>query len=130
MRESMIPVALVKRAREIVLAQRAVPMSPAAYTSEGDIVLCAAACLAYAGLERRDGPIAAVSWAHALARCGSTRELVEAFTELGWDVEMCREKIDFNDRMPADARQQEVASMFHLWGRDLDLAQPTPRATI
>src|SRR4051812_9514591 len=107
MQNKAIPKHLIERAREIVLGQRIVPLSPAAFTEQGDVVLCAAACLACAGLERKDGPVAAANWADGLARCGSTKDLVAAFEYLGWDVDVCREKIAFNDRMPADTRQRE-----------------------
>ena len=96
------------RAIEIAAAQSSVPLSPAGVDKTGRLTLCAAACLAMAGLEIRRSMSHGTAFAFALAKTGSKNKVRMAYRDLGWDHSLCVSLMTANDAAPADRRKNIV----------------------
>ena len=98
----------IHRAMEIAAAQSSVPLSPAGVDKTGRLTLCAAACLAVAGLEIRRSMSHERAFEFALAKTGSKNKVRMAYRDLGWDDSLCERLMTTNDAAPADRRKDIV----------------------
>lgn len=103
---SDIPEPILRRAVRIAELQDEMPLSPASRNDSGKISLCAAACLAYAGLEVLVSLEEARRFACLLAEPNSGVSVELAFGRLGWKPDLCRMMRIDNDRTPATLRKQ------------------------
>jgi hypothetical protein len=99
----MIPNRIVARAGAILTSQSFVPLSPAATGVNGDICLCAAASLAFAGIETEFGSAAADEFRATICSM-SSKGLEEVFERLGWTPSLCAAIREPNDAASPDDR--------------------------
>jgi hypothetical protein len=87
---------ILSQAKHLAARQGSLAASPA--TLQGNqVLLCAAACLAYAGFEERAGKEAARKLAERLVGPTGSAELYTAFDDLGWGRDLCRSIRQDND---------------------------------
>jgi hypothetical protein len=103
---------IVKLAAERFAVQQIAPKSPCAFTANGDLALCAAAMLAWAGLTVRHGAAEAQQFEKRLAASGSKSLLEDTFQRLGWSAEQCRRVLEFNDSAAAPERKPKILGFF------------------
>lgn len=104
-----IPNNILERAKKIGTEQGFLPLSPYSVDAESKVALCAAACLAYAGLENiskqtADGFVA------ALIMDLSDTALYEAFDQLNWPTAVCEHVRIENDKSSPDVRLSKFLS--------------------
>jgi len=99
-------------AAKLIRAQSKVPKSPVGVDANGSIVLCAAACLAYAGLQDAFSREVADNFALHLAKTKSFIEVKQAFEKLQWPIAVCNGYFDLNDGTPEQIRQNVIAQEF------------------
>lgn len=94
-------------ASRIAATQPAVPRSPVE-TVDGRLTLCAAACLATAGLYLYVSPEDAARFEDELGESRSFALVIDAFDRLGWDRRYCLNALQFNDSRTPRHRKSEV----------------------
>ena len=95
--------AWARRTLDVARAQAALPDSPGRHSSSGAVALCAAACLAVAGLEIHYGAEYAAAFRAEVGATGSKRPVMDAFERLGLGRGACAALMHMNDRTaPAD----------------------------
>lgn len=107
-----IPQKVVEEALNVVRQQSTVPRSPAGTDPAGEPVLCAAACLAFAGLKSLKGPQSALAFRDELGRDRSFALVERTFIDLGWNVDECRQKLIDNDSASDRERKAVVTRCF------------------
>ena len=99
------------RALEVARGQAAVPDSPGRRSEDGAVALCAAACVAHAGLELRYGADRAEAFRADVGTTGSKRLVVDAFERLGLDGDACAYTMAVNDRTAPAGRIDALARL-------------------
>lgn len=102
-----------REAWQRIEAQPSTPKSPAEI-NQGKTCLCAAACLAWAGLKVQTSSAAASRFEEDLGRARDFRLVRAAFDQLGWGQSLCNAKLAMNDETPDDQRSARVARDFQL----------------
>lgn len=95
---------IADRSRSVALAQGALGMSPASYSPDGHLVLCAASCIAFAALSVREGRSAAEAFRAALTTRERDFSLEQVFAEVGLSAEACRAIRERNDSLAPSER--------------------------
>jgi len=105
-KNAIIAVALKRMASQLY-----VPRSPADFDEEGEITLCAAACLAFAGLSVTESPSEARAFERRIADSRDSGLIESAFEQIGWSKSSCNYWMQQNDVTPPDVRKREMLRM-------------------
>ncbi len=103
--------AWARRTLDVARTQAALPNSPGRRLSSGAVALCAAACLALAGLEVRYGAEQAAAFRADVGATGSKRPVMEAFERLGLGRDACAAIMHMNDRTSPVDRVAALADL-------------------
>lgn len=103
--------AWARRTLDIARAQEALPDSPGRLSSGGAVALCAAACLAVAGLELHCGAAHAAEFRAEVGATGSKRPVIDAFERLGLGRDACAAVMHMNDRTASANRVTALADL-------------------
>ena len=103
--------AWARRALDVAREQGTLPNSPGRRSSGGAVALCAAACLAWAGLEARYGADQAAAFRTEVGATGSKQPVVDAFERLGLGRDACVITMSVNDRTPPADRVAALADL-------------------
>ncbi len=109
---------VLRLASQFVARQPRVGFSPAEADEEGRVNLCAAACLAKAGMHLSFSESAARNFEEEIAATLSSSLLEDAFERLGWDMSVCQRVRQANNNLPAGVRKPEVLRMFEKLRRE------------
>lgn len=110
----------------MIAVQSRVPTSPVEVENTGKINLCAAACLAYAGLQVAFSEQEAKLFETELMRTRSSSVIEEAFETFGWGRDLCGVILQFNDNLSPELRKARVLQLFQNPG-SVDLSNSNPR---
>src|SRR6516164_6770527 len=88
---------IASRALQIALRQSSIPVSPGRVNQDGEVLLCAAACFAAAGLEYAFGAGERERFARNVAYSKDKDLVYQAFERLGWPKVSCIKKMEPND---------------------------------
>jgi hypothetical protein len=102
---------ILETAKSRVSQQPYLPLSPVGVTADGDVMLCAAACLAFAGLQVLGSVTEARRFQSKLAETRDSQIVEAAFARLGWKEEACHDFMNKNDASPSSARKDLVLGM-------------------
>jgi hypothetical protein len=94
---NIIPTNLLKAAQEIARSQGTLAASPAQQTTSGDVVMCAASCVAYADIWQREGIGSATIFRKSLISPKGFEILYQAFERLGSSRILCKKMHMEND---------------------------------
>ena len=111
------------RAMDIYSGQPESPKSPGTVDGEGRVSLCAAAVVAAAGVEMRNGAVSRQRFESAVVSSPSKEVLFETFEMLGWSAGVCAKTVLFNDACPEALRREAVLNLLK-GGRTPDLEHP------
>lgn len=100
----MVALKYKKRAVEIANSQGYLADSPAEINNNGNITLCAAACLAYAGIEIEDGDLCAEEFSRKLVAEKKKSEIIEVFKRFGWGSNFGNFIVVMNDKTKREQR--------------------------
>ncbi len=108
-----LPKTVKSTAQDLWDRQQFAPISPVQRGPNGDIQLCAAACLAAASIKVRSGDDAAGEFARNLANTGDRDFVRSEFEHLGLSRETCDQVFQRNDAYltPLD-RKSGIARLF------------------
>ncbi len=101
----MIKLKYIEKAINLAKSQKGLANSPAEIDSSGNIQLCAAACLAYVGIESVDGKKHADEFLKKLAN-NSKSDVIKVFEKFGWGKQFCETIMIQNDETPRNLRIQ------------------------
>lgn len=111
------PTLVWKLAAKMIDEQPVVPKSPAEQ-SYGRINLCAAACLAKAGLHLYASPEEAAEFEENVEITRSFALVGATFDRFNWDRRICNSALQFNDSQAPESRKDSVLRLFASGGRD------------
>ena len=103
--------AWARRTLKVARAQASLPDSPGRRTRGGVVALCAAACIAYVGLEIRCGAAHAAAFRADVGATGSKQIVIDAFECLGLGRDTCMATMATNDRTAPADRIAALASL-------------------
>lgn len=89
-------------------SQALLPTSPVGQDAIGNMVLCAAACLAYAGFKIHQSSIKSDTFERRLYINRDYQTVFEAFKELGWSEISCTEWMTYNDSIHVTERKKKI----------------------
>lgn len=95
---------IIHRAQDLATSQGTLAISPAGRAPTGEVVMCAAACVAYAAIEKRTGAKAAQSFRNSLLSRHASEKLLGAFESFGSTREICTAMLKFNNAQPVAQR--------------------------
>ena len=99
---------VISGAIERIKHQKHTPISPCSVDDKGNINLCTAASVAFAGLLSVYGQEAATNFENALKQKRDVELLYSTFDKLGWERQICSTMKIFNDSVHPDKRTEEV----------------------
>ena len=106
--EKSIPAPAVHRAIEIINHQGPTPESPGSMTPSGKVTFCAAAALAAAGFELRGEHERLSALKNDIVSSNSITFLQDAFSGLGWSIDLCNSTVRRNNTLIPSQRTQGV----------------------
>lgn len=105
-----IPLEWANKAISIAKNQQYLPNSPGEITRDGDIFMCAAACIAYAGLDFIDRQ-KAEEFKKEISKNLSKQTVRNAYSFLGLSEKSCDETMLINDQYSSDKRIEILIQM-------------------
>lgn len=106
-----IPSQISLNAKTIAQSQGVLSNSPATMMHDKSIVLCAAACFAYAGILSAKGESEAFKFKQSLIGTNGSKLLDKSFEDLGWPSAACKAMRLENDSMSIADRLPWFLSM-------------------
>ena len=103
--------AWARRALDVAREQGTLPDSPGRRSSSGAVALCAAACLAEAGLEVHCGAEQAAALRAEVGATGLKQPVVDAFERLGLGRDACAALMLMNDQTAPTDRVVALADL-------------------
>lgn len=100
-----------ERAAEAYIDQDQRPMSPIDWNSSGEVQLCAAAMIAFIGLEAVEGTETSQMFLTELTAFRDKAVVISAFRQLGWSEHAAVEMFRANDAVPAHRRGECVGDV-------------------
>lgn len=94
------------------------PNSPGEYSSTGEVQLCAAACIAYAGLKLKE-PSNAKKFSEKIGQSRDKNIIIDAFKNLGLSESVCASVLALNDASHPEERLDMLIGLLNCYEEEL-----------